>query len=180
MLSVAAWAAVSHARAYIDPATIATWHVLRTAPNGITDIMRESVSMLTPLTGSFDPFRSSSHALIDEPVRMQNLAYVLSAALVYALAAGAAGGFFVTTRRWHHWMGLISIPVLYLGGVAFGYAIHWSYNVDPSVTGRYGLAMAPLLIVALVASVRGRWVVGLLWCLGAAAFAFSLAAMLIR
>ncbi len=180
VLSVAAWAAVSHARAYIDPATIATWHVLRTAPNGITDIMRESVSMLTPLTGSFDPFRSSSHAFIDEPVRMQNLAYVLSAALVYALAAGAAGGFFVTTRRWYHWMGLVSIPVLYLGGVALGYAIHWSYNVDPSVSGRYGLAMAPLLIVALVASVRGRWVVGLLWCLGAAAFAFSLAAMLIR
>ena len=180
VLSLVTWAAVSHGRAYIDPASIATWHVLRTAPNGITDILREAVSMLTPLTGSFDPFRSSSHALIDEPVRMQNLAYVLSAALVYALAAGAAGGFFVTTRRWYHWMGLVSIPVLYLGGVALGYAIHWSYNVDPSVSGRYGLAMAPLLIVALVASVRGRWVVGLLWCLGVAAFAFSLAAMLIR
>jgi len=180
VLSLVTWAAVSHGRAYIDPASIATWHVLRTAPNGITDILREAVSMLTPLTGSFDPLRSSSHALIDEPIRIQNLAYVLSAALVYALAAGAAGGFFVSTRRWYHWMGLVSIPVLYLGGVALGYAIHWSYNVDPSVSGRYGLAMAPLLIVALVASVRGRWVVGLLWCLGVAAFAFSLAAMLIR
>ncbi len=68
----------------------------------------------------------------------------------------------------------MAMSALFLGGVVLGYAVHYSYKVDPGVSGRYGLALAPMLVVALVASAKGAWVRNGLWAFGVVALAVDL------
>ena len=56
-----------------------------------------------------------------------------------------------------------SLAALYIGGVLLGLGLWWTYNVDPGLVGRYGLSVAPLLALSLVAAVRGKWILRTLW-----------------
>jgi hypothetical protein len=60
---------------------------------------------------------------------------------------------------------LLSICLLFVVGVILGIGIWRTYNADPGLSGRYGLSAAPLLALALVSAVRGRWVIAGLWVL---------------
>ena len=91
---------------------------------------------------------------------------VAATVLAFLAVAGGLGGLFVARRTWSHALGLVTMATLFCGGIALGYAIHYSYKVDPGVNGRYGLALAPMLVVALVASARGDWVRRGLWAVG--------------
>ncbi len=53
-------------------------------------------------------------------------------------------------------------------GLLFG------YDIDPSLTGRYGMSLAPLLALGLVAAIRGRAVLGVLWAVALATFTTTL------
>ena len=105
---------------------------------------------------------------------------VLEKLLEYLLIAGGLAGVFVTPRRWFHWLGLVTLPTLYLGGFVLGVSVYVTYNADPSLSGRYGLALAPMLVVALVASIRGVWIVRGLWAFGLLTLVSSLYFMLGR
>ena len=166
LVSALGWVLASRQLGLIDPVDVPTWAVLRGSANGFTVVVREATSMWTPLTGAATPFRSSSGLTSAESARTANLAPVLATVLVYVTLAGGLSGLFVAPRRWFHWVGLVTVPALFVGGVAMGYVMHYSYKIDPSVGSRYGLALAPFLVLALVGAVRGRWTVWGLWALG--------------
>ena len=173
LVAAVGWVVASRQLALIDPVDVPTWNVLRGSANGFTVVVREATSMLTPLTGASPPFRTSAGPVAAESARTANLAPVLATVLAYVALAGALSGLFVAPRRWFHWVGLVSVPALFVGGVAMGYAMHYSYKIDPQVGSRYGVALAPFLVVALVGAVRGRWVVRGLWALGAVTLVMS-------
>jgi hypothetical protein len=79
----------------------------------------------------------------------------------------------VRPRRWSHWLGLVSLPVLYIGGFVVSVGLWWTFRIAPSNSARYGLCVAPLLALALVASVRGRWAVNGLWIFAVALFGLT-------
>jgi hypothetical protein len=168
-----AWVVTSHQLALVDPAKVPTWEVLRGSANGFTVVVREALSLLTPLTGASTPFRSSNGTISAESARTVNLAPVLATVLGYVTLAGGLSGLFIAPRRWFHWMGLVTVPSLYVGGVALGYVLHYSYKIDPQVGSRYGLAVAPFLVLALVGSATGQWVVRGLWTLGSITLVMS-------
>ncbi|HXW35411.1 MAG TPA: hypothetical protein VEJ87_12605, partial [Acidimicrobiales bacterium] len=64
--------------------------------------------------------------------------------------------------------------------VLLGVAIYFEYGVDPGISGRYGLALAPFLVLALVASIRGRWIARGLWLFAVASFGLDVFFMLAR
>jgi hypothetical protein len=74
-------------------------------------------------------------------------------------------------------LGLISLGTLLAGGFAFGIGLRQTYSIDPGLSGRYGLAMVPLLVLVLVASVRGRWAERGVWTLGGLMLVANLVAL---
>ncbi|HXW33851.1 MAG TPA: hypothetical protein VEJ87_04675, partial [Acidimicrobiales bacterium] len=156
--------------AFVNPRTLPTFNVLRRTPIGTTTIPREALLMLQPLTGSYDPFRTSHVISAPMSAVSVDLQTIVATTLQYLLIAGGLAGLFVARRQWSHWLGLVTLPTLYVGGVLVGIAIFATYNADPSVSGRYGLSLAPFLVLALVASVRGRWVLRFLWAFALASF----------
>jgi hypothetical protein len=74
---------------------------------------------------------------------------------------------------------LVTVPVLYLGGITLGLSIYLTYASDPSITGRYGLELAPMLVMALVAALRGAWLIRCLWILGLTTLTFSMYFMVV-
>jgi hypothetical protein len=69
----------------------------------------------------------------------------------------------VRPRRWPQWTGILSLLILYVGGIGLGLAIWRTYDADPGVTGRYGLCVAPLLALALGATLRRQWAIYGMW-----------------
>jgi hypothetical protein len=178
LISVVAWAAIERKLSIINPKQLPTLNVLRQGQLGLTTILRESVSMWTPLTGSYDAFRSNASAIVPESSESQNIQLVTATVLAYLVVAGSLSGMFVRIRKWYHWLGFTSFATLYLGGLVLGISIWASYNADPGISGRYGLAMVPLIIVSLVAAARGRFVVLGLWAWGLLSFGLSIYFML--
>jgi hypothetical protein len=136
-------------------------------------ILQEASSLLLPLTGSFDVFRTSAVAPVVQTSSSQ-VQSLMGTLLGYLVVAGGLAGLFVCPRKWSHWLGLISLLVLFVGGVVLGVSLFRTYDINPGLSGRYGLAVAPLLIMGLVASARGRWVTRGLWVFGLLALACSL------
>jgi len=168
LASAAAWLAISRNLAIVNPRSLPAFGALRVAPRGLGEIIREAVLMLGPATDSYNVYRpaASSAALNIEPV--------VNEALRTLLLAGGLAGLFVRRRLWYHWMGLSSVAVLYFGGIVLGVGLLFSYDIDPSLTGRYGMSLAPLLALGLVASVRGRATLGALWVVALATFTTTL------
>jgi hypothetical protein len=55
----------------------------------------------------------------------------------------------------------------------FGLGLRLNYDIDPSLSARYALPVAPLLILTLIAAARGKWVVRGLWAFGLASLAVT-------
>ena len=103
-------------------------------------------------TGGIGGFVPLSPETLDQHVQAP-----FYAALSFLLIGAALAGLFVAPRRWSHVLGLISLPVLYLGGIAFGAAVMITYDVDdPGLTGRYALSIAPLVMLVLADSLAGK------------------------
>jgi hypothetical protein len=173
VVGAVAWVVLERHLAIIDPKDLPSFGVLRTKPVTLALIMKESLLMLQPLTGSYDVFRTTDGLVSRASALASNLEAVMATVLSYVLVAGGLAALFVRRREWFHWMGLLCLPALFLGGVALGESLHLTYDIDPSVSGRYGMAVVPLLVVALVASVRGAWALRCVWVLGLATYALS-------
>ena len=159
LVCVVLWVVVNRQLDLIDPRSLPTFDVLRTQPVTISQIARESLLMLNPLGGSFSLFRTTASGGLRGSALSLNLQQITATALQYMLLAGGVAALFVRRRIWAHWVGLTSIVTLYVGGIVLGVALFRTYSSDPSISGRYGLAVAPFLALALVATIRGRWVV---------------------
>jgi hypothetical protein len=166
--SAAAWVVISQKLSLVDLRTFSIFDVLRTHAVGLSLIAREGLTLLAPATGSFDPLRS-----VQSP-QSGNLQIITDTLLMYLLVAGGLAGLFVRRREWFHWLGLVSVPLLYIGGVALGISIWHTYNTDPGLSGRYGMSLAPFLALALCAACRGKWLLGAVWLFGMVSFGVSL------
>jgi hypothetical protein len=170
---VVVWTVVYRSRSLIELTDEPTLQVLRGTPRTLGLPIREASEMLRPLTHLAGGFTSLSPDTLD-----QNVQAPFYALLGFLLVGGALAGLFVSPRRWHHTLGLVSVPALYFGGVAFGIALMRTYDADPGLSGRYGLSMAPLLMLAMAASLTGRWAQRALALFAAAFFCTMLTVML--
>jgi Dolichyl-phosphate-mannose-protein mannosyltransferase len=172
--SAATWLVVSQKLSLVNLRTFAVFGILRTHPVSVALIAREALTLLAPATGSFDPLRS------DQSVQSGNLEIITGTLLMYLLVAGGLAGLFVQRRQWFHWLGLTTVPLLYVGGVALGISIWHTYNTDPGLSGRYGMSLAPFLALALCAACRGKWPLRTIWVFGLLSFGLSLSFTLVR
>jgi len=164
VVTVVAWSVISNRLSLIDPKTLPALGALRGYPVGVALIAREALTLLTPATGSYDAFRTTTSATVPvSSLLSQHLQTITGVLLGYLFIAGGAAGLFVRPRRWHHWLGLLTLAALFVGGIVLGVGIWLTYDADPGLSGRYGLALLPFLAIALVTAVRGRWVLGGLW-----------------
>jgi len=168
LASAGAWIAVSRELAIINPKILPAFGALRTTPRGLGEIFREAVAMLGPVTDSYNVYRPTITS------NNSNMETVINEGLRTLWLAGALAALFVHRRLWYHWMGLVSVATLYVGGVVLGVGLWLNYDIDPSLTGRYGLSVAPFLALGLVAAIRGRWALGALWVVGLVTFATTL------
>jgi hypothetical protein len=155
-LSIVLWLIAFHARALIDPRTLPTFNVLRTGRLGPSLAIGEGTTLLAPLTNSYAAYRSAATALPPESTLSQELQLVMSTVLQFAVLAGALAWLFVRPRLWSHWLGIVALPALYVGGVVLGVSVYLTYHADPGLSGRYGLSVAPLLVLGLIGSLQGR------------------------
>jgi hypothetical protein len=167
LVAAASWAVLHRSLSLIDLTEEPTFDALRTRPRTFDLVIREAVELLRPL-GTGAPAETLSHA-VQAP---------LYAALSFLLLGAGLAGLFVSPRRWPHVLGLIAVPLLYLGGVVFGLGLMINYDIDPGLSGRYALSLAPLLILALAASLAGKWSQRTIAAFAAAFFVTMLAAML--
>ncbi|HVB91470.1 MAG TPA: hypothetical protein VND70_05155 [Acidimicrobiales bacterium] len=157
------WIIANRELSLINPKTLSSFAALRTGPVGLTLIARESLSMLNPLAGSYAPFRTNAIGTPAGTFDSLNLQPITATLTEYLFLAVGLTGIFVTPRRWPHWLGLLSLLVLYVGGIVLGFGVWHTYSADPSVGGRYGLCVAPLLALALASIVRSWGAVVGLW-----------------
>jgi hypothetical protein len=152
LVATLVWTVIHRSRALIDLSDEPTFAVLRGTPRTPGLVIREAADLLRPLTNLAGGFVPLSRDTLD-----QNIQAPFYTLLSFLLLAGGLAGLFVSPRRWYHALGLVSVPALYLGGVALGVSLMLTYDADPGLSGRYGLAMAPLLMLAMAASLTGRW-----------------------
>jgi hypothetical protein len=143
------WATIHRSLSLIDLQKEPTFEILRGGSLTPGLLLREAATLLEPLTGSFVSPQTLGH----------DTQAPLYAILGFLIIAGSAAGLFVTPRRWSHTLGLIAVPTLYVGGVVFGAGLVINYKIDPGLSGRYGLSMAPLLALVLAANLAGRWAI---------------------
>jgi hypothetical protein len=139
------WGLVHRSRSLIDLTEEPTFDSLRKLPRTFGMVVREASGLFTPL---------GEGALSDSLSRNSQVAFyhVLS----FLLIGAALAGLFVSRRRWPHALGLILVPLLYVGGVVLGLGLMINYDIDPGLSGRYALSAAPLLALVLAASIEGR------------------------
>jgi hypothetical protein len=173
LASLFAWIVIERKLAIIDPRTLPSFDVLRTGRRGLGPIAREALTFFGPVTDAYTGFRPGLAP------RAQDAATVIEYLLRMLLLAGGLAGLFVRRRDWYHVLGLLTIPMLYIGGVALGVAVWYAYNADPGLAGRYAMALAPLLIVTLVAAARGKWAFRGLWTFAVLTFTLTLSVTLV-
>jgi hypothetical protein len=178
LVSALLWVAVSRSLVLVDPRHLGAFNILRSKPVTLSSIAQESLSLFAPATDSFAAFRSTASATAVMSPQSMNLQAIMAQILQYLLLAGGVSGLFVLRRHWYHWLGLACLPLLYIGGVALGISIWFVYHADPGVTGRYGLALAPFLAIALVAAVRGTFILVGIWLFALLTFGLSFYFML--
>ena len=173
LASAVAWIVISRQLAVVNVKTLLPFGILRTGRHGLGLIASEAVRMLGPVTDSYNVFRP------EMSVTAYDLRPIVNEVLRTLLLAGGLAGLFVSRRRWHHWTGMVSVAVLYLGGIALGIGLWATYDIDPALSGRYGMSLAPVLALGLVAAMRGRVARGLMWVVGVGVFATTLGSTLI-
>jgi hypothetical protein len=163
------WVVVNRGLALVNPRDLAVFNVLRAHPVTPASILRESVTLLGPLTDSF----------VSPGTLGNNLQQTLQALLKYLLLGAGLSALFVTPRRWPHALGFIALVTLLAGGFAFGAGLRLNYVINPGLSGRYGLSIVPLLILVLAAGVRGRWTGRGIWAFGGLMLTANLAALIL-
>jgi hypothetical protein len=151
ILALCLWVVIHRSLALIDLRDEPAFAPLREVPHTLAVVLREAVALLQPVTSDL------AVALVSAGTLDQDVQKPLHALLGFVLIAAGLAGLFVTPRRWPHVLGLIAVPALYLGGVGLGLSLIVTYQADPGLGGRYGLSVAPLLILALAAALDGRW-----------------------
>jgi hypothetical protein len=179
-ISVATWTIVQREISLINPRTLPSFAILRGTHVNLASIGAEATALLAPLTEPFSPLLTTSRTIVlGNPVAL-HLELIFASALMYLLVAAGLSGIFVTPRKWPHWLGLFTVAGLFFGGIALGISIWLSYNVDPGLSGKYGLALAPFLVLTLIALIRGRWALFATWFVGLSGLALDLWIMLLR
>jgi hypothetical protein len=152
LLTALAWTVTHRSLALVDLTEEPTFDVLRTGSRTLGLVIHEATSLLQPLTGL-----SGGFVLLSPDTLGQDAQAPFNSTLGFLLIGAGLAGLFVTPRRWPQALGLIAVPMLYVGGVVFGVGLMRTYDIDPGLSGRYGLSMAPLLILVLAASLAGKW-----------------------
>jgi hypothetical protein len=155
VLAAALWTVAHRSRSLIDLTDEPTFDVLRGGTRSLGLVIREATELFRPLTGLSGGFIQLSPDTLD-----QNAQAPFYSALTFLLIGSGLAGLFVRPLRWPHVFGLIAVPCLYLVGIALGLGLMTTYDIDPGLSGRYGLSLGALLVLVLAASVRGRWVKG--------------------
>ena len=139
-----AWVVYFKATATIPPASLPTFDVMR-APNfQFTTILNQAMTFFAPFTDSYQPFQFWNKSVFD----------IMHQISRYTLVAGCAAGAFVASRKWWSAIGPLVLVGLYAGGIAIGIGIWRTYNINPSVSGRYALPMVPVLVLILCAGIQ--------------------------
>ena len=162
-LMLLAWTFIDTHLNLVDPRTFQAFSSRRQGSIGFSLIARESIEMLNPLTGSYHPFRTNADGSTIGSALSLKLQSVTATLTELLFLSGALAGLVVRPRKCPHWLGVLSLVVLYVGGLVLGFVVWRTYKDDPGVTGRYGLCVAPLLALALASSIRRRWAVYGLW-----------------
>lgn len=172
------WEIVERSLSIANPRTIKSFAGLRAIPTQGSTFFREALLMLQPLTGSYDPFRTSSTIASPSSQTSLDVQMVMATILQYLVLAGGLACLFVIKKQWSHWIGLVSLVVLYVGGVVLGASLFATYDANPGISGRYGLSLAPFLVLGLVACLRGRWSRRAVWLFALGSFGLSFVYML--
>jgi hypothetical protein len=167
------WVIIHRSIALISLTDEPTLEGMRGGSQGLGPVLRVATSFLQPLTGEV------AVGLVSAATLGQDAQQPLHAALGFLLIGAGLAGMFVSPRRWQHVIGLISVPALYFGGVVIGLGFMVGFGTDAGagVSGRYGMSVAPLLLLGLAASLRGRWAVGAVAVLAVASLVVTLAVM---
>jgi hypothetical protein len=164
------WSVAHRLVALIDLHDEPAFAALRASPHTLGVILREATPLMDPLTASYVSPETLGRDTLDP----------LEAALRFVFAGAALAGLFVSRRRWPHVVGLITLPALFLGGVALGLSLSLTYDMDPVISARHGLSLTPTLAIVLAASVVGRWSRWALAGLAVILFATTLGVLLAR
>ncbi len=173
--SILIWLAIFNRRVLIAPGSLPTYNFLRiklrTEHIGKSLALVDALPVLQPLTHEYVAYRSNRTGALLDPALGHNLQVAFAGLLEFLILAPGLAWFVVREKLWTHWMGLVSLPVLYLGGIVIGISFVITYKVPPATAGRYGLAVAPLLLLALVGSLHdaaAKYAVGAFAAFGAA------------
>jgi hypothetical protein len=176
-ISLLGWVVASRTLATVNLRTLPFLSVLRVHPTSVWTIAQESTLMFLPLTGSYSAYQDVYPNSTGFSNLMSAEAVVIAVA-GYLLIAGGLSGMFVVRKSLSNVLGLMVLPCLYVGGLLLGIGIWTSYNADPGLGSRYGLSLAPLLVLALIGSLRERWTSILVWSIGIASTVLTMALML--
>ena len=168
-----AWLLIHNSIALVSLSNEPTLENIRNGSQSFGGVLSVATSFLHPVTDEL-AVNLVSGSTLNEPAQRP-----LYAALTFLLIGGGLAGLFVAPRRWPHVLGLISVPALYLGGVILGvgFIIGFDTNAGSGISGRYGMSAAPLLLLALAASLRGRWATGAVGFVAVASFVVTFVVM---
>ena len=76
--------------------------------------------------------------------------------VTFVVAAAGLSWLFVKEKLWPHWLGGMSLLIVFLGAWAVGISIIATYKFNTTLPGRYGLSVGTLLVLALIGGLRGR------------------------
>ena len=169
-----AWLLIHNSIALVSLSEEPTLENLRHGSKPFGDVLRVATTFLQPVT------QELSVSLVSAPTLGQDAQLPLQTALAFLLIGGGLAGLFVSPRRWPHVLGLLSVPALYVGGVILGLGFMWGFdtNAGEGVSGRYGMSLAPLMLLALAASLRGRWALGAVSFIAVASFVVTFVVLL--
>jgi hypothetical protein len=173
LIAALLWTAIHDHIALIAVADDPAFDALRNGSRSPGAIISAGVSILWLLTG--DPgtvvLASLSPATMDQDVLDPFYALLACLPIVGGLVA-----LFVSPRRWPHLLGLVSLAVLCVGGMALALGFVLLYDQDPVAPARYGLSLIPLLMLAFSGSLTGRRAQ---WATAAFAIALCLTTLLV-
>jgi hypothetical protein len=173
------WAIVFHELSLVNPKTFAAYKLASDGQTGLADLANNALGVLFPLTNTTGYVYQWTTAGPVSSSWTMALANIEAQLIGLVVVAASTSWLFVKERRWSHWLGAVSLAVLFFGGWAIGISIMITYSYNTSLPGRYGLPMAVLLMLALMGAVTGRGARALLWALAVASFGLTFWFMLV-
>jgi hypothetical protein len=137
-----AWAVIRGQLQYVDPKTMPI--AIDNPIHGgfrIGPFLEDLVSLFGPATDS------PTSRWVGDPTQRTFIQILRTLLLV-----GALLGVFVRPRQWFHRLGLSTLAAMIAGGVTLAIGFYVFLNENPETASRYGLAVVPLLGVALAAA----------------------------